>query len=65
MPEQRNIKRKSTGEDAYLKWICGIAYAQGGRMCSGMEDRGNVAGKTLPEDVKARHMHQWGQGDNA
>jgi ATP-dependent DNA helicase RecG len=30
MPEQQNIKYKSSWHDDYLKWICGFVNAQGG-----------------------------------
>lgn len=36
MPEQHNIEWKSTWKDGYLKWICGFANAQGGRIYIGM-----------------------------
>ena len=32
MPEQQNIEYKSSWHDDYLKWICGFANAQGGRI---------------------------------
>ena len=55
MPEQHNIEWKSTWKDEYLKWICGFANAQGGRIYIGMDDRGNVVGlpgyQKLLEDI--------------
>ena len=47
MPEQHNIEWKVTWKDEYLKWVCGFANAQGGRIYIGMDDRGKVVG--LPE----------------
>ena len=32
MPEQQNIEYKQSWHDDYLKWICGFANAQGGRI---------------------------------
>ncbi|MDR1877178.1 MAG: putative DNA binding domain-containing protein [Flavobacteriaceae bacterium] len=42
MPEQQNIEYKSSWHDDYLKWICGFANAQGGRIYIGKDDAGNV-----------------------
>ena len=42
MPEQQNIEYKSSWHDDYLKWICGFANAQGGRIYIGKDDIGNV-----------------------
>jgi ATP-dependent DNA helicase RecG len=44
MPEQQNIEYKSAWKDEYLKWICGFANAQGGRLNIGIDDGGNVVG---------------------
>jgi ATP-dependent DNA helicase RecG len=55
MPEQQNIEYKSVWKDDYLKWICGFANAQGGRIFIGKNDDGTVAGlknyKKLLEDL--------------
>jgi len=32
MPEQQNIEYKSSWHDDHLKWLCGFANAQGGRV---------------------------------
>ena len=42
MPEQQNIEYKSSWHDDYLKWICGFANAQGGRIYIGKNDAGTV-----------------------
>ena len=34
MPETQNTEYKSLWHDDYLKWICGFANAQGGRIAS-------------------------------
>jgi len=44
MPEQQNIEYKSSWHDDYLKWICGFANAQGGRIYIGKDDNGSVVG---------------------
>ena len=44
MPETQNIEYKSIWKDEYLKWICGFANAQGGKLFIGKDDSGNVVG---------------------
>ena len=44
MPEQQNIEYKSSWHDDYLKWICGFANAQGGRIYIGKDDNGKAIG---------------------
>ncbi|MDR0792451.1 MAG: putative DNA binding domain-containing protein [Chitinophagaceae bacterium] len=44
MPENQNIEYKSSWHDDYLKWICGFANAQGGRIYIGKNDTGKVVG---------------------
>jgi ATP-dependent DNA helicase RecG len=44
MPESQNTEYKSSWHDDYLKWICGFANAQGGRIYIGKDDVGNVIG---------------------
>ena len=55
MPEQQNIEWKETWRDEYLKWICGFANAQGGKIYIGRNDKGDVIGidnaKKLLEDI--------------
>jgi ATP-dependent DNA helicase RecG len=55
MPEQQNMEYKSSWHDDYLKWICGFANAQGGRICIGRNDAGKVVGlddyKRLMDDI--------------
>jgi len=55
MPESQNIEYKSSWRDEYLKWICGFANAQGGKLYIGIDDGGNVCGvadsKRLMEDI--------------
>jgi ATP-dependent DNA helicase RecG len=42
MPEQQNIEYKSSWHDDYLKWVCGFANAQGGKIYIGMNDAATV-----------------------
>lgn len=46
MPENQNIEYKESWRDEYLKWICGFANAQGGKMFIGVDDHGNITGLT-------------------
>lgn len=55
MAESQNIEWKESWRDEYLKWICGFANAQGGRIYNGTRDDGTVIGveesKKLLEDI--------------
>lgn len=55
MAESQNIEWKESWRDEYLKWICGFANAQGGKVYIGMNDKGDVVGvsdsKKLLEDI--------------
>ncbi|MCD7725606.1 MAG: putative DNA binding domain-containing protein [Clostridiales bacterium] len=55
MAESQNIEWKESWRDEYLKWICGFANAQGGRIYIGTSDDGTVIGveesKKLLEDI--------------
>jgi ATP-dependent DNA helicase RecG len=55
MSESQNIEYKSSWHDDYLKWICGFANAQGGRIYIGKDDTGAVIGvedsKRLMDDI--------------
>jgi len=55
MTEHQTIEYKQIWKDAYLKWICGFANAQGGVLVIGCNDAGEAlgvahAGKLL-EDI--------------
>jgi len=45
--ESQNTEWKSSWRDEYLKWICGFANAQGGRLEVGRNDKGILVG--LPD----------------
>ena len=53
--ESQNVEYKETWRDEYLKWICGFANAQGGRIYIGVNDKKEVVGvgdpKRLMEDI--------------
>lgn len=53
--ESQNIEHKESWRDEYLKWICGFANAQGGRVYIGVNDDRQVVGleesKKLMEDI--------------
>jgi ATP-dependent DNA helicase RecG len=55
MSEKQNIEYKQSWRDEYLKWICGFANAQGGKIYIGIDDVGKVVGladyKKLMEDI--------------
>ncbi|GHT01108.1 ATP-dependent DNA helicase [Bacteroidia bacterium] len=78
MPETQNIEYKSSWRDEYLKWICGFANAQGGKIYIGKDDDGNVVGvqnaKKLLEDLPNKiaailgivcdvNLHQTAEGE--
>jgi ATP-dependent DNA helicase RecG len=53
--ESQNIEWKESWRDEYLKWVCGFANAQGGKIYIGKNDNGVVTGiqdaKKLLEDI--------------
>lgn len=55
MKENQNIEFKQSWRDEYLKWICGFANADGGKIYIGLDDNGDVVGidnsKKLLEDL--------------
>ncbi|MDR2825085.1 MAG: ATP-binding protein, partial [Prevotellaceae bacterium] len=64
MPEQQNIEYKSSWHDDYLKWVCGFANAQGGRIYIGKDDAGRVIGvedyKQLTDDIPNKIKNNMG-----
>ena len=44
MAENQNIEYKESWRDEYLKWICGFANAQGGKLYIGIDDDKEVVG---------------------
>lgn len=55
LDESQNTEYKESWRDEYLKWICGFANAQGGRVYIGVDDNQQVVGvedsKRLMEDI--------------
>ena len=44
MEENQNVEWKTKWRDEYLKWICGFANAQGGKIYIGTADDGTIVG---------------------
>ena len=44
MEECQDIEFKETWSNDYLKWICGFANAQGGKLYIGADDSENIVG---------------------
>ena len=55
MSENQYIEYEESWRDVYLKWICGFANAQGGKIYIGKNDAGKVTGvkdaKRLMEEI--------------
>ena len=55
MTEHQNIEYKRIWKDEYLKWVCGFANANGGKIFIGKDDNGSIIGlsnaKQLLEDI--------------
>lgn len=64
MAESQNIEWKESWRDEYLKWICGFANAQGGRIYIGCSDDGKIVGvnnsKKLLEDIPNKIIQSMG-----
>ena len=64
MPEHQNIEYKQSWRDEYLKWVCGFANAQGGKIYIGIDDKGNVTGledyKRLMDDIPNKIVNHLG-----
>lgn len=62
--EPQSIEWKQSWQDDYLKWICGFANAQGGRIFIGKDDAGSVTGlknaRKLLEDLPNKVRDQLG-----
>ena len=44
MSESQNTEYKTNWRDEYLKWICGLANASGGKLYIGVDDKGKATG---------------------
>jgi ATP-dependent DNA helicase RecG len=64
MGEDQNIEYKQAWRDEYLKWICGFANAQGGKIFIGIDDDGKVTGvddyKRLMDEIPNKTVNHLG-----
>jgi ATP-dependent DNA helicase RecG len=64
MGENQNIEYKQAWRDEYLKWICGFANAQGGKIFIGIDDDGEVSGvedyKKLMDEIPNKTVNHLG-----
>jgi ATP-dependent DNA helicase RecG len=64
MQESQNIEWKEVWKDEYLKWICGFANANGGKIFVGKNDNGKTVGlrnsKRLLEDIPNKIQNHLG-----
>ena len=64
MTEQQNIEYKQSWRDEYLKWICGFANAQGGKIFIGVDDSGVITGideyKKMMDDIPNKVVNHLG-----
>jgi ATP-dependent DNA helicase RecG len=64
LAENQNIEYKQSWRDEYLKWICGFANAQGGKIFIGIDDKGEVIGlddyKKLMDDIPNKAVNHLG-----
>jgi len=64
MQENQNIEWKEQWKDEYLKWICGFANADGGKIFIGKNDKGEIVGvknsKKLLEDLPNKIQNHLG-----
>ena len=64
LSESQNIEYTESWRDEYLKWICGFANAQGGRIFIGVNDEKQVIGlpdaKKLMEDIPNKIVNYLG-----
>ena len=64
MQESQNIEWKESWRDEYLKWVCGFANANGGRIFIGKNDAGEIIGlknpKRLLEDIPNKIQNHLG-----
>jgi len=58
LAEQQHIEWKQSWRDEYLQWICAFANTDGGTLCIGINDKGEVIGldnpKRLLEDIPSK-----------
>ncbi|MHA4807304.1 AlbA family DNA-binding domain-containing protein [Flavitalea flava] len=58
------MEYKQSWRDEYLKWICGFANAQGGKILIGIDDNGEVSGidnfKKLMDEIPNKAVNHLG-----
>jgi len=63
MPESQNIEYKQSWHNDYLKWVCGFANANGGKIYIGTDDKGKITGldnyETLMETIPNKIETFW------
>ena len=64
MQESQNIEWKEIWKDEYLKWVCGFANANGGKIFIGKNDKGEIIGlknsKKLLENIPNKIQNHLG-----
>jgi len=64
LAENQNIEYKQSWRDEYLKWICGFANAQGGKIFIGIDDKEEVIGiddyKKLMDEIPNKAVNHLG-----
>jgi len=64
MTEKQNVEYKQSWRDEYLKWVCGFANAQGGKIFVGIDDDGEVTGvadyKNLMDEIPNKTVNHLG-----
>ena len=64
MQERQNIEWKEIWKDEYLKWICGFANANGGKIFIEKNDKGEIVGlknsNKLLEDIPNKIQNHLG-----
>ena len=52
MKENQRLECKEVWRDEYLKWICGFANAQGGKIIIGKNDKGEKKWELVKKDFE-------------
>jgi ATP-dependent DNA helicase RecG len=64
MTENQNVEYKISWRDEYLKWVCGFANAQGGKIFIGIDDHGLITGlndhKKLLDEIPNKTVNHLG-----
>lgn len=60
--ETQTVEFKQSWHDECLKWICGFANAQGGKLIVGVDDGGKPVGVANATFYRAGFIEAWGRG---